>query len=230
LTADPHTSRRRHGSPPFLTRMARSIAVLILVAAALLLTGFFVFVSTIPRVEPETKISGDGIVVLTGGAERLADALALLADGSAKRLLISGVNPETSEAQLERLHPESKRLFDCCVDLGRRALNTAGNALETRQWVRRHGFEAVIVVTSGWHMRRSLLELERSIPEVILIPYPVIASGAGEDDWWRKPRSLRLLVAEYVKYLAALVEVRIAPRIADEEDPDLKKQEPKTKT
>jgi uncharacterized SAM-binding protein YcdF (DUF218 family) len=227
LTGDPHMPRRRHGAPSLLARMGRSLAVLVIVAAALLLTGFFVFVSTIPRVEPEAKISGDGIVVLTGGAERLADALALLAEGRARRLLISGVHPDTSEAQIARLHPQYKRLFDCCVDLGRRALNTAGNAIETRQWVRRHGFEAVIVVTSGWHMRRSLLELERSIPEVILVPYPVITRGAGEDRWWREPGNFRLLVAEYVKYLAALVEVRIAPRIADEEDPAPRKQAPK---
>jgi uncharacterized SAM-binding protein YcdF (DUF218 family) len=222
--------RRRHGPPPLLARMGRSLAVIVVVAAGLLVAGFFIFVSTIPRVEPETKISGDGIVVLTGGAERLADALALLSEGRARRLLISGVNPDTSEAQIARLHPQYKRLFDCCVDLGRRALNTAGNAIETRQWVRRHGFEAVIVVTSGWHMRRSLLELERSIPEVILVPYPVITRSAGEDTWWREPGNFRLLVAEYVKYLAALVEVRIAPRIADEEDPAPKKQAPKTNT
>jgi uncharacterized SAM-binding protein YcdF (DUF218 family) len=219
LTDDPRPARRRHSAPPLLTRLARSFVLVSLAAAGMLLLGFFVFVSTIPRVETNTKISGDGIVVLTGGADRLADAFALLADGRAKRLLISGVNPDVTEAQLARLHPQSKRLFDCCVDLGRRALNTAGNAFETRQWVRRHGFQAVIVVTSGWHMRRSLLELERSIPEVILVPYPVIARGADEDSWWLKPQSLRLLVGEYVKYLAALVEVRIAPRIADEEDP-----------
>lgn len=197
--------------------MARSLALAAITVAGLLVLGFFIFVSTIPRVEPETRISGDGIVVLTGGADRLADAFKLLADGRAKRLLISGVNPDTSEAQLARLHPQSKRLFDCCVDLGRRALNTAGNAVETRQWIRRHGFQTVIVVTSGWHMRRSLLELERAIPEVILVPYPVISAGAEEDDWWVKPGSLRLLVGEYVKYLAALVEVRIAPRVSDED-------------
>ncbi|BCJ89552.1 hypothetical protein IZ6_02870 [Terrihabitans soli] len=218
MTEDPQTPRRRpSGEPSFIARMARTFATVAVIAAGLLVAGFFVFVSTIPRVEPDTKISGDGIVVLTGGADRLADAFALLADGRAKRLLISGVNPDTSEAQLARLHPQHKRLFDCCVDLGFRALNTAGNALETRQWVRRHGFQAVIVVTSGWHMRRSLLELERAIPEVILVPYPVITEGAEEENWWLKPGKLRLLVGEYVKYLAALVEVRIAPRISDED-------------
>lgn len=219
MTEAPHQPRRRHEAPSVLARLVRSLVLFSLIAAGLLIAGFFIFVSTIPRVEPEDTISGDGIVVLTGGADRLGDALKLLSDGRAKRLLISGVNPDVSEGQLARLHPQSARLFDCCVDLGRRALNTAGNALETRQWVRRHGFQAVIVVTSGWHMRRSLLELERSIPETILVPYPVIARGADEDDWWIKPQSLRLLVGEYVKYLAALVEVRIAPRIADEEDP-----------
>ncbi len=219
MTDVPPPSRRRYKGPSFLHRMARSFALVVVTLAGLLIAGFFVFVSTIPRVEPEAKISGDAIVVLTGGAGRLADAFALLADGRAKRLLISGVNPDTSEAQLARLHRHSKRLFDCCVDLGRRALNTAGNAVETRQWVRSNGFQAVIVVTSGWHMRRSLLELERTIPEVILVPYPVIAAGAEEENWWLKPESLRLLVGEYVKYLAALVEVRIAPRITEDPDP-----------
>ena len=213
---DPSTWRRRH-YPSLPVRLARSLAVVLVVAASLLVAGFFIFVSTIPRAEQTTQISGDGIVVLTGGAERLADAFALLAEGRAKRLLISGVNPATTEKQIARLHPQSRRLIDCCVDLGRRALNTAGNAVETRQWVRQHGFEAVIVVTSGWHMRRSLLELQRSIPEVILIPYPVITEGADEDNWWREPGNLRLLVAEYVKYLAALIEVRIAPRVTDED-------------
>ena len=190
--------------------------MLAVIIASFLIGGFFIFVSTIPRIEP-SRVSGDAIVALTGGAERLNDAFDLLDQGRARHLLISGVNPDTREQQIVRLHPQSRRWIDCCVELGRRALNTAGNAVETRQWVRQHGFEAVIVVTSGWHMRRSLLELQRSIPEVILVPYPVIAEGADEDSWWREPGNLRLLVAEYVKYLAALIEVRIAPRVTDED-------------
>ena len=118
---------------------------------------------------------------------------------------------ERCAAQLARLHPESARWLECCTDLGRRALNTAGNAVETRQWVRRNGFDTVIVVTSGWHMQRSLLEVQRAIPETILIPYPVDARNGADDGWWSQPGNFRLLVAEYIKYLAALIEVRIAP-------------------
>jgi uncharacterized SAM-binding protein YcdF (DUF218 family) len=196
--------------------------LLAVIIASFLLGGFFIFVSTIPRTEP-SRVSGDAIVALTGGAERLNDAFDLLDRGRARYLLISGVNPDTRARQIARLHPNSQRWLDCCVELGRRALNTAGNAVETRQWVRKHGFQTVIVVTSGWHMRRSLLELERSIPEVIFIPYPVIAGEAGEESWWRRPENLRLLVAEYVKYLAALIEVRIAPQVTDDDPPAAKK-------
>jgi len=197
----------------------RPLAVLSAVVLTGLVLGFFVFVSTIPRAEPDAAISGDGIVVLTGGSERLSDAFALLAKGRARRLLISGVNPATTETEIVRVLPQFERLIQCCVDLGHRALNTAGNAVETREWVRRNGFESIIVVTSGWHMRRSLLELQRSIPEVILVPYPVVTANADSETWWLRPGTLRLLVAEYVKYLAALVEVRIAPRVTDEAPP-----------
>lgn len=215
----PEPARRRYRQPSALGRMMRALGILFVLTAGFLIGGFFIFLSTIPRAEPRFNVSGDGIVALTGGAERLNDAFRLLAQGRGKRLLISGVNRDTTEAQIARLHPESERWLECCVELGRRALNTAGNAIETRQWVRRHGFQSVIVVTSGWHMRRSLLELQRSIPEVTLVPYPVITGAAeGDESWWSEPRMLRLLVAEYVKYLAALVEVRIAPRVADDSE------------
>ena len=210
--------RRRHRPPPVTFRLARMFGMLMVIIASFLIGGFFIFVSAIPRAEP-SRVSGDAIVALTGGAERLNDAFDLLDQGRARHLLISGVNPDTRARQIARLHPQSKRWLDCCVELGRRALNTAGNAVETRQWVRKHGFETVIVVTSGWHMRRSLLELERSIPEVIFIPYPVITGETGGESWWRKPENLRLLVAEYVKYLAALIEVRLAPDIANDDPP-----------
>lgn len=215
----PHKPRPQRSFLDLLHAVVRPLAVVSTLVLTGFIAGFFVFVSTIPRAEPETAISGDGIVVLTGASDRLSDAFKLLASGRAKRLLISGVNPATTKAELVRVMPQFENLISCCADLGHRALNTAGNAVETREWTRRNGFETVIVVTSGWHMHRSLLELQRSIPEVILIPYPVIAPGDDVEAWWLQPGNLRLLAAEYVKYLAALVEVRIAPRVTDEAPP-----------
>ena len=217
IPTEPDAPRRRHRPPSLVLRLMRVFGVFTVLAASVLIGGFFLFIASMPKVEARGSVTGDGIVVLTGGPERLSSALQLLADGRARRLLISGVHPDTTQAQLTRLHPEFSRLLDCCTDLGRRALNTAGNAVETRQWVRKNGFETVILVTSGWHMPRSLLELQRAIPEVIFVPSPVISGDAGDEAWWREPHNLRLLVAEYVKYLAAVIEVRLAPRVTDED-------------
>ena len=78
--------------------------------------------------------NAEGIVVLTGGAARINDAIELLAAGRGHRLLITGVNPTTHTGELARLAPHYERLFGCCIDLDHSAVNTIGNAIETRRW------------------------------------------------------------------------------------------------
>jgi len=74
----------------------------------------------------------DGIVALTGGASRIADAIELLASGRGKRLLISGAYRATNSKEISRLNPEFERWVRCCVDFDR-SLNTLGNAIETKR-------------------------------------------------------------------------------------------------
>lgn len=197
-----------------LSRVALAIGVLCGAAAALVFAGFLNFVRLVPEAEQATPPPGDGIVALTGGAERLSDALRLLASGRGKRLLISGVHPETTERELSRAQPDYAAFARCCVDLGRRALNTAGNAVETRRWAESHGFRSLIVVTSGYHMPRTLMELGREMPNVSLIPYAVVTDRLRREPWWRDWDAAKLLAIEYVKYVAAVVRVRLAPRLA----------------
>ena len=117
----------------------------------------------------------DGIVVLTGAAARIPDAIELLADERGKRLLITGVHRTTSSREIARVTPLYSKYFTCCIDLDRSALNTFGNALETKRWAREHNFNSLIVVTSNWHMPRAMAELAHQLPDVTLIPYPVIS-------------------------------------------------------
>ena len=173
--------------------------------------GFFVFTSGIPRNEVKLERSADGIVVLTGGASRIVDAVELLAAGHGKRLLISGVHPTTTPSELTRRSPELERLFQCCIDLGREALNTTGNAIEAGRWAHDHGFRSLIVVTSGWHMPRALIVLERELPGVALIPYPVISDRMREEPWWASAQTIRLFLVEYVKYVATYTRMLFDP-------------------
>ena len=174
----------------------------VLLVVALFGLGFFVFANGVPRDEVKLERSAEGIVVLTGGALRIIDAVELLAAGHGKRLLISGVHPTTTPGELTRRSPELERLFQCCIDLGHEALNTTGNAIETGRWAHDHGFRSLIVVTSGWHMPRALIVLERELPGVVLIPYPVISERIREGPWWASVQTIRLFLVEYVKYVA----------------------------
>jgi len=169
------------------------IALLLLYAA-----GFVLFTLELPKA-PRHLGPVDGIVALTGGGSRLDAAVALFERGKGERLLISGVNTQTTKQDLKTLVHGKKR-FDCCVDLGYAAENTSGNAKEAAAWTRFHHYQTILVVTSRYHMPRSLVEFHDVMPDVVLIAYPVDTdTGKG---WPGRLRSLRVLHHEYAKYLA----------------------------
>jgi uncharacterized SAM-binding protein YcdF (DUF218 family) len=180
-------------------------------AAVVLAGGFGLFVLRIPSEEVTLDRNADGIVVLTGAAARIPDAIELLAAERGKRLLISGVHRDTRAREIARLTPLYSKFFRCCIDLDRSALNTFGNALETKRWAREHNFNSLIVVTSNWHMQRSVAELEHQLPDVTLIAFPVISPKVKDEPWWSNIDTARLLFAEYLKYLFALGRMRLDP-------------------
>src|SRR5215203_5763810 len=80
-------------------------ALRFLARAALICGGFVWFIWHVPATEVALNRNADGIVVLTGGASRISDAIELLANGHGKRLLISGVHRTTSTAEIARINP-----------------------------------------------------------------------------------------------------------------------------
>jgi uncharacterized SAM-binding protein YcdF (DUF218 family) len=182
--------------------------------AVLLGAGFCWFVLNVPAEEVTLDRKADGIVVLTGAASRIPDAIELLASERGKRLLISGVHRATSAREIARLTPLYSKFFSCCIDLDRSALNTFGNAIEARRWAREHNFNSLIVVTSNWHMPRAMAEFAHQLPDVTLISYPVISPRVKDEPWWSNLDTARLLFAEYLKYLFALTRMRLDPDTA----------------
>ena len=172
--------------------------------------GFVGFLSQLRGVEAEPASRADGIVVLTGGSSRVSDAMELLAGGYGKRLLISGVHPTNAASDISRSLPDNQSLLRCCVDLDRSAVNTRSNAAETRRWVRERGFKSLIVVTSNYHMPRAIVELSHAMPDIQLIPFVVVGEKCRYEPWWTSGPTFRLLLSEYVKYVAAEVRVRLA--------------------
>ena len=191
------------------------LTVTVAIVGVLMLTGgFFWFAAQIADGEVTLNRNADGIVVLTGAAARIPDAIELLASERGKRLLITGVHRATSATEIARLTPLYSKYFSCCIDLDRSALNTFGNALETKRWTREHNFTSLIVVTSNWHMPRAMAEIAHQLPDVTLIPYPVISEKVRTEPWWESLSTATFLVAEYLKYLFALGRMGLDPDFA----------------
>ena len=192
---------RRFGGIVGSFRLLFDALILLLV---MLIIGFIVFANSVDRERHEPTYAADGIAVLTGGVARIDEAMKLLAKGKAKRVFITGVNRVTTKEELKRLASEGDQYFACCVDIDKEARNTIDNATETARWVALHRYGSIVVVTSNYHMPRALAELERAMPGVILIPYPVVDNNVHVDRWWNYPGTTRLLLSEYLKYLPAL--------------------------
>jgi len=196
-------------TPPRRRRW-RAAGTLVVALAFAAVAGFAGFLAQLRGSETTPASKADGIVVLTGGSSRVSDGIELLAAGYGKRLLISGVHPSSGLSDISRSLPESQSYFNCCVDLDRSAVNTRSNAAETERWVRERGFKSLIVVTSNYHMPRAIVELSHAIPDTKLIPYVVVSDKWRDEPWWNSGATLRLVLSEYVKYLAAELRVHLA--------------------
>ncbi len=196
---------RPEGRPGLVWRWLRPLALGGGVLLAAFLVGFPVFLASLERREPQVLPRGDGIVALTGGAERIPDAVGWLAQGYGERLLISGVGSQVRLDQLARKSPGLRTWLGCCVDVGHEALNTVGNAEETRAWAAGKGYRSLLVVTSSYHMPRAMLELRRHMPDVKLIAAPVVTDRLQDMRLWSDLPLLKTLGQEYAKFLVAYV-------------------------
>jgi uncharacterized SAM-binding protein YcdF (DUF218 family) len=196
----------------WLVRLGRTLLAL----AALWIGGFLWFTANLP-LAPAESTATDGIVVLTGGTDRMKVALDLLEQGIGRRLLISGVNENITDEHLARVLGFSSRtdnadrdnLFNCCVDTGRQAADTAGNAQELADWAADQNFTHIRVVTGAYHMPRALVEIRRLAPSLTLIAHPVFPDNVKIDRWWAYRGTTGVLATAFNKYVVALVRLRL---------------------
>lgn len=179
----------------------RMIGGALLVAAGAWSGGFAWFLHATAR-PAALPARADGIVALTGGAERVRTAIRLLTENRGPVLLISGVpHGMTLPILAHRLQFDPAEVAGR-VTLGDRATSTRGNALETATWARREGLHSLIVVTAAYHMPRAMTELRSTMPEVRLYPAPVSPPPRpGTND----SGTLGMLATEYTKWLAAQI-------------------------
>ena len=186
-----------------LRRFIRGFILLCVVLLGVFSGGFLWFADSVASMRPPEGARGDAIIVLTGGYQRIEQAVGLLRDGVGKRLLISGVNPATTRSQIRKMTQGSSDMFSCCVDMGYKAIDTIGNANEAASWIRDHNYSSIVVVTNNYHMHRSLHELRSASPQTEFIAYPVISADLARTNWFVEPDVVRTMLYEYLKFVAA---------------------------
>ena len=162
--------------------------------------GLILFTRIIPSAPEQTNKTTQGIVIFTGGKMRLKEALTLFKQEKGTYLLISGVNPQTT---LPDLLPGQADKTNITLDY--KALDTKGNARETAKWVKKHSIKNFRLITSNYHMPRSLLELRYLLPDVEIVSHPVVGESFLEEKWWLNTNTLSLVIQEYNKFLFAFI-------------------------
>ena len=190
----------------FRCRFCRTVFLL----AVFWVMGFVGYINQSPRHDnfsPTTRFQSG--VILTGGPgfRRIEQGINFLLTNQVERLLISGVDPSVSLPAI--LTPASSALtgeninwLSCCIDLGYEARDTIGNAKETKYWVERHGYQELLVITSDYHLLRSMTELQMALPHTKLY-YSSVPSDflKSVDDGKINVKYLWKLAEEYNKFL-----------------------------
>ena len=139
----------------------------------------------------------DGIAVLTGGKGRINLGLDLLNKNKNLKLIISGVDKKVSRASI--IPDNLKNINNITID--KEAESTFQNALAIKKWIEKYKLQKITVITSYYHMPRSILLMKLLASNINFYPYPV-------EKEFSKKLSLKesliyyfFLVEEYIKYL-----------------------------
>ncbi len=185
--------------------MTRAIVILLLLVAALWAGGLLRFVAALPDRPEAPGRKTDAVVVLTGGADRVAEGVRLLQEGKAPVLFVSGVGEGVTVVRLLELAGDgANTALACCIELGHAAQDTVGNAAEVAVWAAERKARSLRIVTAAYHLPRALHLLRRTAPGIEMLTHPVVPGTLKLEQWWRWPGTREVLLRAYHKYMLAL--------------------------
>lgn len=187
----------------------RMLSFILFAIIAFWVLGLAVFVHSLPTEPTPASVKTDAIIVLTGGNARVERGFAMLAEGAAPVLLISGVGKHVTVQEMLMEHAsaatrEAIRDRGASIVLDHVALTTQTNARESAQFVRERHFKSIRLITAHYHMPRSMAEMQAALPDVEIVADPVFPAGFRRDQWWRHKTSRDLILSEFHKSLAVL--------------------------
>ena len=180
---------------------------LILIGLVFILTwviGLVIFIYSIPSKKDPINLEGtEAIVVLTGGSMRIEEGFNIFYTSDAKKILVSGVGSGVKINDLKKIVKEigqDGKIDHEKIVLGSIAKNTASNAKEAKIFMSLNNFKSLRLVTSNYHIKRSLLVFKNQMPGIRIIPHPVCSDNFKKN----KQDSILLAINEYNKLIGTL--------------------------
>lgn len=187
----------------FYTKFIFKILIMIWVV------GLILFINQIPRNHGAVPQDCDAIIVLTGGSNRIEAGIKILSGNNKLKLLITGVGENASLDDLSRVSKdidiENIKHLIPNITLGYKAQSTLENVMEAKEWLEKNYFKEFILITSNYHMPRSLAEFQAALRDAKIYPYPVFSEAVKVNEWWLFSGTFALIISEYNKYLIFLL-------------------------
>ena len=150
------------------------------------------------------------IICLAGGRGRIDTAFDLFSRAVGRELVIIGVGPKTSLYQLIQAssHPSAAKISAerlAKITLEKESRNTIENAYAVDRYLKTNPqVKEIVLITSSYHMRRSLYIFESLLgSSVRIIPYTPEKESIDPKGWWGSWIGIQVTVVEYAKYLFA---------------------------
>jgi uncharacterized SAM-binding protein YcdF (DUF218 family) len=187
------------------------IVVLIMGISLYLQPNDFIGCGDTPLEGTTQCLKADAIVVVSGGDTnaRTDEGIKLFENGWAKSIVFSGAAQDKSgpsNAAAMRLRAIEAGIAESSIHVEEQSATTEQNAQNTKTIFVNNNFKTIILVTSGYHQRRSALEFHTQSPTVTILNHPVLVDKDWSFWWWLTPHGWWLAGGEIVKIIAFYIQ------------------------
>ncbi len=189
----------------------RKLLYFCLILLVVFFFGLVGFVDTINKYKQPKLILADVAIVLTGGAGRIEKGIEILNKNKVKKLFISGVHKSVVVKKLLNVVKDNSfsQYNKSNIILGYQAKTTFDNGIEVANFIKNNNYKSIYLITSKFHMPRSMYEVRYRLPNVKIIPYPINNNNIKIKNWYSYPGTLFILTFEYLKTLLVILRISI---------------------
>ena len=177
-----------------MRKLALYISLLLIL---FLILGFVIFFSKINYNQVSFNYQTDGIAVLTGGKGRINLGLELFNKNNNLKLIISGVDKKVSDKSIIPSNLKNKS----SITIDKVSESTYENAKIINEWTFKHKLQNVTVITSYYHMPRSMMLIKSLTPTINFYAYPVEKKISKRISLRENILYYFFITEEYIKYL-----------------------------